>query len=103
MVTQGGAGSRGWLQRHPEACVAVTPDRFATCGVVAGSRGEPGTLQVLPAESLRAISEVLINDPRIRKLTFTGSTEVGRSFTSGGRDDEAHLAGARRSRAAHRV
>lgn len=40
--------------------------------------GPDGTLQVLPAENPVAVSSVLIADPRIRKLTFTGSTEVGR-------------------------
>jgi len=40
--------------------------------------GPDGTLQVLPAEDPVPLSDVLIADPRIRKLTFTGSTEVGR-------------------------
>jgi succinate-semialdehyde dehydrogenase/glutarate-semialdehyde dehydrogenase len=40
--------------------------------------GPPGTFQVLPALDPVPVSEVLIGDPRIRKLTFTGSTEVGR-------------------------
>ena len=40
--------------------------------------GPPGTLQVLPALDPVPVSEVLLDDPRIRKLTFTGSTEVGR-------------------------
>jgi succinate-semialdehyde dehydrogenase/glutarate-semialdehyde dehydrogenase len=40
--------------------------------------GPAGTLQVLPARDPVPVSEVLLKDPRIRKLTFTGSTEVGR-------------------------
>jgi len=40
--------------------------------------GPKGTLQVLTALDPVPASEVLIQDPRIRKLTFTGSTEVGR-------------------------
>ncbi len=40
--------------------------------------GPPGTLQILPCENPVPVSEILIADPRIRKLTFTGSTEVGR-------------------------
>lgn len=40
--------------------------------------GPAGTLQVLPARDPVPVSEVLLRDPRIRKLTFTGSTEVGR-------------------------
>jgi succinate-semialdehyde dehydrogenase/glutarate-semialdehyde dehydrogenase len=35
-------------------------------------------LQVVPALDPGPVSDVLIDDPRIRKLTFTGSTEVGR-------------------------
>lgn len=40
--------------------------------------GPAGTLQVLPTSDPAPLSTVLIEDPRIRKLTFTGSTEVGR-------------------------
>lgn len=40
--------------------------------------GPEGTLQVLPALNPAPVSDALIEDPRIRKLTFTGSTEVGR-------------------------
>lgn len=40
--------------------------------------GPEGTLQVLPALNPAPVSDALIDDPRIRKLTFTGSTEVGR-------------------------
>ena len=40
--------------------------------------GPEGTLQVLPALNPAPMSDALIEDPRIRKLTFTGSTEVGR-------------------------
>ena len=40
--------------------------------------GPDGTLQVLPAQDPVPLSDALIADPRIRKLTFTGSTEVGR-------------------------
>lgn len=37
-----------------------------------------GTLQVLPALDPVPLSEALFEDPRIRKVTFTGSTEVGK-------------------------
>jgi succinate-semialdehyde dehydrogenase/glutarate-semialdehyde dehydrogenase len=39
--------------------------------------GPPGTLQILPSLDPIPVSKVLIDDPRIRKLTFTGSTAVG--------------------------
>ena len=37
-----------------------------------------GVLNVLTASSSSAVSKPIIDDPRLRKLTFTGSTEVGR-------------------------
>ncbi|HKI57641.1 MAG TPA: NAD-dependent succinate-semialdehyde dehydrogenase [Trueperaceae bacterium] len=40
--------------------------------------GPAGTLQVLPALDPVPVSDALMEDPRIRKVTFTGSTEVGR-------------------------
>jgi len=39
-----------------------------------------GVLSVLPTTSPRPVSETLINDGRLRKLTFTGSTGVGKSL-----------------------
>ncbi|RIH83742.1 Succinate-semialdehyde dehydrogenase [NADP(+)] GabD [Meiothermus luteus] len=40
--------------------------------------GPPGTLQVLPASDPVPVSKVLMEDMRIRKITFTGSTPVGK-------------------------
>jgi succinate-semialdehyde dehydrogenase/glutarate-semialdehyde dehydrogenase len=37
-----------------------------------------GVLNVLTASSSSAVSKPIITDPRLRKLTFTGSTEVGK-------------------------
>jgi succinate-semialdehyde dehydrogenase / glutarate-semialdehyde dehydrogenase len=39
-----------------------------------------GVLNVITARSSGAVMEPLITDPRTRKLSFTGSTEVGRSL-----------------------
>jgi succinate-semialdehyde dehydrogenase/glutarate-semialdehyde dehydrogenase len=39
--------------------------------------GPKGTLQVLPALDPVPVSDVLLDDPRVRVLTFTGSTAVG--------------------------
>ena len=36
-----------------------------------------GVVNVVPSSSARRISEPLLADPRLRKLSFTGSTEVG--------------------------
>src|ERR1700742_3894247 len=37
-----------------------------------------GVLNVLTSSSSSAVSKPIINDPRLRKLTFTGSTEIGK-------------------------
>ena len=39
-----------------------------------------GVLNVLPTDSPAEISEPLMADPRLRKISFTGSTEVGRQL-----------------------
>src|SRR5919206_859627 len=39
-----------------------------------------GVLNVITASSSSAVSKPIIGDPRLRKLTFTGSTEVGRKL-----------------------
>ena len=40
--------------------------------------GPPGTLQVLTTSKPRPVTQVMMSDPRIRKVSFTGSTEVGK-------------------------
>jgi succinate-semialdehyde dehydrogenase/glutarate-semialdehyde dehydrogenase len=47
---------------------------FEECGLPAG------VLNVITASSSSAVSKPIISDPRLRKLTFTGSTEVGRKL-----------------------
>jgi succinate-semialdehyde dehydrogenase / glutarate-semialdehyde dehydrogenase len=39
-----------------------------------------GVVNVITASSSSAVSKPIISDPRLRKLTFTGSTEVGRKL-----------------------
>jgi succinate-semialdehyde dehydrogenase / glutarate-semialdehyde dehydrogenase len=39
-----------------------------------------GVLNVITSSSSSGVSKPIINDPRLRKLTFTGSTEVGRKL-----------------------
>lgn len=40
----------------------------------------PGVLNVIPTTSAGAVTGPLLADPRLRKLSFTGSTEVGRTL-----------------------
>jgi succinate-semialdehyde dehydrogenase / glutarate-semialdehyde dehydrogenase len=40
----------------------------------------PGVLNVITSSSSSEVSKPIIDDPRLRKLTFTGSTEVGRTL-----------------------
>lgn len=45
------------------------------------ARGLPtGAINVVPSSSARTVSAPLLSDPRLRKLSFTGSTEVGRAL-----------------------
>jgi len=38
----------------------------------------PGVVNVLPSKHAGAIVSAMLHDPRVRKISFTGSTEVGR-------------------------
>jgi succinate-semialdehyde dehydrogenase/glutarate-semialdehyde dehydrogenase len=53
----------------------LTAIRLEELWVKAG--GPDGVFQVLTTSDPSAVSEVFFADPRVRKLTFTGSTEVG--------------------------
>jgi len=54
---------------------------------VLAERGLPaGVLAVVPSSSARRVSEPILADPRLRKLSFTGSTEVGRSLLKSAAD-----------------
>jgi succinate-semialdehyde dehydrogenase / glutarate-semialdehyde dehydrogenase len=51
---------------------------FALAKIMEEAGLPAGVLNVLAASSSSAVSKPLISDPRLRKLTFTGSTEVGK-------------------------
>lgn len=42
----------------------------------------PGVVNVLPSRRSGAVVGAMLRDPRVRKLSFTGSTEVGRTLLS---------------------
>src|SRR4051794_10991093 len=51
-------------------------------------RGLPaGVVNVVPSSSARSISGPLLADPRLRKLSFTGSTEVGAALLKSAADN----------------
>ncbi|MFZ3391695.1 NAD-dependent succinate-semialdehyde dehydrogenase [Rhodococcus sp. 7Tela_A2] len=58
---------------------AETPLTMLLLGQVFADAGLPeGVLSILPASDAAALTEPLITDPRLRKITFTGSTGVGK-------------------------
>jgi succinate-semialdehyde dehydrogenase/glutarate-semialdehyde dehydrogenase len=47
----------------------------------------PGVLNVITSSSSGAVAKPIIEDPRLRKLSFTGSTEVGRKLIAQAADN----------------
>jgi succinate-semialdehyde dehydrogenase/glutarate-semialdehyde dehydrogenase len=60
-------------QQTPLSMLALA-EILEECGLPAG------VLNVLTSSSSSEVSKPIISDPRLRKLTFTGSTEVGRKL-----------------------
>ena len=70
------AGCTVILKASPEA-----PGEAYVMAEIAESIGlPPGVLNVVTAD--RAVSELLVRDPRVDKITFTGSTAAGRRIAS---------------------
>jgi succinate-semialdehyde dehydrogenase/glutarate-semialdehyde dehydrogenase len=58
-----------------------TPLSMLALAAILDEAGLPaGVLSVLTSSSSSEVSKPIISDPRLRKLTFTGSTEVGRKL-----------------------
>ncbi|HJR93011.1 MAG TPA: NAD-dependent succinate-semialdehyde dehydrogenase [Acidimicrobiia bacterium] len=58
-----------------------TPLTALAIGALMEEAGLPaGVLNVLPSRRSSEVVPVMLNDPRVRKLSFTGSTEVGRGL-----------------------
>jgi succinate-semialdehyde dehydrogenase/glutarate-semialdehyde dehydrogenase len=51
---------------------------LATARILENAGVPPGVVNVLPARRSAAVVSAMLHDPRVRKLSFTGSTEVGR-------------------------
>ena len=76
----GAAIAAGCTMVHKPA--ALTPlSAFALAGVLEESGLPAGVLNVVTTTKASNVSEPLLADPRLRKLSFTGSTEVGRMLT----------------------
>ena len=57
----------------------LTPlSMYALAGLLTEAGLPPGVLNVITTSATGEVMEPLIKDPRLRKLSFTGSTEVGR-------------------------
>jgi succinate-semialdehyde dehydrogenase/glutarate-semialdehyde dehydrogenase len=60
---------------------ALTPLTTLRLGLIFQEIGLPaGVLNILSTSRSRAVTAPLLADPRLRKLSFTGSTEVGRAL-----------------------
>ncbi|MBZ2196637.1 NAD-dependent succinate-semialdehyde dehydrogenase [Occultella gossypii] len=58
-----------------------TPLTALAVGALLAQAGVPdGVVNVLPSRRSGPVGEAILGDPRVRKLSFTGSTEVGRSL-----------------------
>jgi succinate-semialdehyde dehydrogenase/glutarate-semialdehyde dehydrogenase len=67
-------------QQTPLSMLALA-ELLAECGL------PPGVLNVVTGTSSSDISAPIIGDPRLRKLSFTGSTEVGRKLIAQAADN----------------
>ena len=53
---------------------------LAVAGVLAEAGVPPGVVNVVPGRSASTITAAVLEHPRVRKLSFTGSTEVGKKL-----------------------
>jgi succinate-semialdehyde dehydrogenase / glutarate-semialdehyde dehydrogenase len=67
-------------QQTPLSMLALA-DLLAECGL------PDGVLNVITSSSSSEVSAPIISDPRLRKLSFTGSTEVGRKLIAQAADN----------------
>ncbi|MBX3025457.1 NAD-dependent succinate-semialdehyde dehydrogenase [bacterium] len=51
---------------------------LAVAAILAEAGAPPGVVNVVPTTRNAAVAAAMLADPRVRKLSFTGSTEVGR-------------------------
>ncbi len=60
---------------------SATPLTALVIGAILEEAGvPPGVVNVVPSKASGAVVRAALHDPRVRKLSFTGSTEVGRAL-----------------------
>ncbi|WIM68483.1 NAD-dependent succinate-semialdehyde dehydrogenase [Corynebacterium breve] len=69
----------------PAKLTPLTAHYFAQTMLDAGLPA--GVLNVVSSQSASTVSEPIMADPRLRKVSFTGSTEVGRTLLKGAADN----------------
>jgi succinate-semialdehyde dehydrogenase/glutarate-semialdehyde dehydrogenase len=79
--------TRGMAPAIAAGCSMITkPSRLAPLSslalaeILVDAGVPPGVVNMLPSASSAAVTEPLITDSRLRKLTFTGSTAIGRKL-----------------------
>jgi succinate-semialdehyde dehydrogenase/glutarate-semialdehyde dehydrogenase len=89
MTAPSGANRIVVVQQPVGICVLVTPWNFpaamatrkigpALAAILAEAGVPDGVVNVLPSRKSGAVVSAMLHDPRVRKVSFTGSTEVGR-------------------------
>ncbi|MFI5889904.1 NAD-dependent succinate-semialdehyde dehydrogenase [Actinoplanes sp. NPDC051513] len=60
---------------------------LAMAALLADAGIPPGVVNVLPSRSSGQVVDAMLHDPRVRKVSFTGSTEVGRLLLAAAADN----------------
>ena len=99
------AGARRRLPGGAQAGLGDAADHAGADRRLLAEAGVPdGVVNVLPSRKSGAVVSAMLHDPRVRKLSFTGSTEVGRKLLHEAADTVRQAVdGARRQRAVHRL
>src|SRR6266540_2751408 len=79
-VAPNGVGRLLTMKQPVGPCLLITPWNFALAKILEEVGLPGGVLNVVTTSSSGKTMEPLIRDPRLRKLSFTGSTEVGRKL-----------------------
>ena len=79
-LEQGRAGVAGGLHRGAEVLAGGAGEGYLLAEIAEEVGLPPGVLNVVTAD--REVSELLVRDPRVDKITFTGSTAAGRRIAS---------------------